>query len=238
MKPAEPENFQEGFFSRHRLKLIVAGVVLGGGGVLFLLGRGTDTTTRATERPATQIVNIVLPPPPPPPPPPPREPRPETMREAREMIVQESIPEADDSTPDEAPPANDAPLGTGITGNGPADGFGLGTGPGDGRLFGGQSGRSGGTGSVWARYGNRVQADIQNALSMNPETRALEFESRLRVWVDDAGRIERVELGSGTASPAILASVRSVLLGLPIQQTAPADLPMPVVLQLRARRPN
>lgn len=236
MDPIDNDEQEAGFFVRHRIKLIVATLAVLGTGLMIGLGSGIERTEVA--KPGPQVVNITVPPPPPPPPPPrPRDPRPEPPPEAREMVEMEAVNEPDQS-PDPAP-AGDAPLGTGVVGDGPPDGFGLGTAPGGGGGFYGGTGTRSSTGNAWSRYGYHVQTGIQNALSAHPRTRTLALAARLRVWVDANGRIERVELGRDSeATPDVVAALREALLGTQLGGEIPRDLPQPVVLRLDARRPT
>ncbi len=236
MQPIDNDEEEAGFFSRHRIKLIVAALALAGIVLLVVLGSNVERTEIV--KPGPQVVNITVPPPPPPPPPPrPRDPRPEPPPEAREMVEMEAISEPDDAP--EPAPAGDAPLGTGVVGDGPADGFGLGTAPGGGGAFRGGTGARSGAGSALGRYGYQVQTSIHGALASHPRTRTLSLGAKIRVWIDANGRIERVEIDrSAAATPEILAAVREALLGVQVRGQAPADMPQPVVLRLDARRPS
>ncbi len=235
MQLIDNDDPEAGFLRRHRIKLTVAALSLCGVVLLVAFGSGPNRPTFAP--PAPQIVNIVVPPPPPPPPPPPRprEPRPEQAQD-QQMVAAEATNEPEEA-PSEAPPAGDAPLGTGVVGTGPADGFGLGTAPGGGGGYYGGGSRSGGTGSALGRYGYQVQTSIQSALSAHPRTRSLVLDGRLRVWVDANDRIERVELAGDAVAPDQITAVREALYGLQLRQAPPSGTPMPVVLALRSRRP-
>ncbi len=233
MQPIDSDDQEAGFLRRHRIKLTVAALSAVGVALLVVFGRGSGPAF--TPPPAPKIVNIVVPPPPPPPPPPkPREPRPETPREEQQMIAQETVTETE-PTPDQAP-SSDAPLGTGITGDGPADGFGLGTKAGGGGLFGGGT-RAGGSGSRWGWYASQVQTSIQTALAAHPKTRSLALDSRVRIWLAADGSVERVE-PARTASAAERAALQEALIGLKLRQAAPADMPMPIIMRVNLRRPS
>ncbi len=234
MKPSPHKRRPASLFARHGIKLCVAACVVAG--VVFFMVPGKKSS--GPERPpAPRVVNIIVPPPPPPPPPPkPRELKPEPAREDQQMIMQETIAEAEQA-PSNAPAPSDAPLGTGVVGNGPADGFGLGTGPGGGGLFGGGGARSSGSGSRWGWYAGQVQSGIQSALSAHPRTRALSLDTRVRLWLDATGRVERVELSGPGIPPDVVVAVREALVGLQMRQTTPGDMPMPIVLRISARRP-
>lgn len=234
MQPIDNDDREASFLRRHRIKLTVAALSVGGVVLLVAFGSGPDRPKFVAAPP--QIINIIVPPPPPPPPPPPRqrEPRPEQAQDLQ-MVAAEASNEPDEA-PSESPPAGDAPLGTGVVGDGPADGFGLGTAPGGGGGFYGGTTRASGTGSALGRYGYQVQTSIQSALSAHPNTRSLVLDGRLRVWVDANDRIERVELAGTDVATDQITAVREALFGLQLRQSPPAGTPMPVVLSLRARR--
>lgn len=235
MERIEADDLQAGFFRRHRIKLTVAGLATVG--VVLLVAFGPKGGSGPALAPEPKVVAVTLPPPPPPPPPPPkpREPRPETPQDQTEqMIAQEPVAESEPQPA--ADSSSDAPLGTGVTGDGPADGFGLGTKPGGGGFFGGGS-RSGGSGSRWGWYAGQVQSSIQSALAAHPKTRSLALDVRVRIWLAADGSIERVELPR-SAVAAERDAMREALIGLKLRQAAPADMPMPIIMRVNLRRPS
>lgn len=151
--------------------------------------------------------------------------------------VQEDEPKPEEAPPDEPPAAPD--LSTGIVGNGPADGFGLG-GPGGGRggngLGGG--GRRGG-GSKYGWYAAQVQSRIADALRGNKQTSRADVRIEVRIWPDETGRIRRASLARSTGDAALDRVIESeVLTGLRLSEPPPADMPLPIVMRITARRPN
>ncbi len=235
MERIDADEVKAGFLRRHRIKLTVA--ALAAVGVFLLVAYGPKGSSGPALAPAPKVVSITLPPPPPPPPPPPkpREPRPETPQDQTEqMIAQEPVAESEPQP--SADSASDAPLGTGVTGDGPADGFGLGTKSGGGGLFGGGP-RTGGSGSRWGWYASQVQSSVQSALGAHPKTRSLALDTRVRIWLSSDGAIERVELPR-SVSEAERAALSEALVGVKLRQAAPADMPMPVVMRVNLRRPS
>ncbi len=108
------------------------------------------------------MVAIKPPPPPPPPPPPQNTPPPQQTEEQTQVSEQ-------DMKPAEQAPADPSPsLGTGLTGNGPPDGFGMG---GKDKGFIGGTGAGGGGGSRFGGYFTQVVQAITDALGRNPATR-------------------------------------------------------------------
>ncbi len=155
------------------------------------------------------------------------------------MIEQEPVP------PEEQPPAEtpDAPeepsadLTTGLTGDGPNN-FGLSSGKG-----GGNSGRIGGpggknSGSRWGWYAAKVQNAIAAALRSHPSTRSAAFSMNVRIWPDRAGRITRAQLVGTSGNPSVDEAIRNqVLVGIMLPEPPPADLRLPIVLRMSARKP-
>ena len=238
----DDEEEQRSFFQRHRWGIVLTLALLTLAGVFLPspFSKGAPTA----KRPSMDVVRVSLPPPPPPPPspPPPRqEPPPETKVEEK-MIEQEAVeedePKPEQTPPDEPPAAPD--LSTGIAGNGPPDGFGLG-GPGGGGRGGnglGGSGRRGG-GSKFGWYAAQVQTRIADALRNNARTSRASARLEVRIWPDDTGRITRARLARSTGDAALDRVIESeVLTGLRLSEPPPADMPRPIVLRITARRPD
>ena len=210
--------------------MVAGGCVLVGGLVYLVSGKSSGPQRRA---PSPQVVNITVPPPPPPPPP--RIKPPETTPpESSQQMVAETAAEP---TPAPAAPSNDGPLGTGIKGDGGADGFGLGTGPGGGG-GGTRLGGSGGGGTRWAGYSGTVKKRLSDAIGTDARTRFADGRVELGIWFDAGGRITRVALRKSTLTPEVEAALKgTVLVGLQIQPP-PSDMPQPIWLRTTLRRPN
>lgn len=151
--------------------------------------------------------------------------------------VQEDEPKPEEAPPDEPPATPD--LSTGIVGNGPADGFGLG-GPGGGRGGNGLggTGRRGG-GSKYGWYAAQVQTRIAEALRNNRQTSRADVRLEVRIWPDDTGRITRARLARSTGDSSLDQVIENeVLTGLRLSEPPPADMPRPITLRITARRPN
>jgi protein TonB len=212
--------------------MVAGGCVLVGGLVYLVAGKSDGGKRRA---PAPQVVNITVPPPPPPPPPPrPKPPETTPPPESAQQMVAET---AEEPTPAAAAPSNDGPLGTGIKGDGGADGFGLGTGPGGGGGAGTRLSASGG-GTRWAGYSGTVKKRISDALSADPRTRFADGRVELGLWFDAGGRITRVALRKSTLEAEVEAAMKAdVLVGLQIQPP-PSDMPQPIWMNTTLRRSN
>jgi len=197
----------------------------------------TACSKKSKPAPVNEVVTITLPPPPPPPPPPlPPPPKNEPPPpEEQQMIEQEQVteeePPPDDSPAPEEPPTD---LTTGLTGDGP-NSFGLSGGkPGGGTGRVGGNG-SGGKGSPFSRYGNKVGSSIEESLRRDPLLLKSVFRVKARVWVDADGRVTRATIAT-TGDPAVDAAIRRQTLGTRIAQAAPPDQPLPIVMWLNSRK--
>lgn len=250
MDPHEDED-EKHFIIRHRIKLIVAAVLLAGVGAFFMADREPRPMRRAA--PVERIVAITPPRPLPPPPPRPPEsqPRPEQAPRSDEMIVQEPVPAQDQplpdalaSEPDNAPsegppgPAGEA-MGTNIQGDGSPNAFGL-SGRGGGGIIGGRGGSGGGGGgSRWGWYAGQIQSRVERALQDNEKTRTAGLDINVRLWADATGRITHAQL-IGTTGDAELDRTlrRDVLTGLVMREAPPADMPQPILIRILGVRPD
>lgn len=169
-----------------------------------------------------------LPPPPPPPPPPPQNvPRPQ---EEQTQVSEQDMKPAEQAPEDPTPS-----LGTGITGNGPADGFGMG---GKDRGMVGGTGAGGTGGSRFGSYFTQVVQSVTEALGRHSVTRNASFDIRVRIWSDPTGRISKVSLLQSTGEKGLDQAIRTeALLGCQLPDV-PAGMRMPLELRLNLRRPN
>jgi len=216
----EPEEQPQNFFKRFRIAIIVTAAVLTGIIAVAKLASNAGSAKRDT------ITLVSLAPPPPPvmtPPPPP--PQPEEQKIEEPMIKEEQ--------PKEAAPKDEPPLGTGIKGDGAGDNYGLGSGPGTGRIGGN------GDGGKWGWYASQVKSSIEQAMQQNRKTRTASLTVNVRVWPDSSGRISRAQLAGSTGDPALDSALRDeVLSGLQLPEPPPAGMPEPITLRLTARRPR
>ena len=144
----------------------------------------------------------------------------------------EEAPVLDNKPADEPP---DQPMGTDNVGNGPPDGFGLGKGSGRGGPGGGNGfGRAGA--NALGVFGGKVSSTLRESLKNNPKTRNAKFNlDKVRVYADATGRIERAE-----APPTGDANVDAAIRDLAGTQLPPppAGTRMPIVIRIKASRPN
>jgi outer membrane biosynthesis protein TonB len=160
------------------------------------------------------------------------------------MVEQEAVtepePKPDEPEPPKAADEPPAAVGTNVQGDGPPDGFGLSGGNGTGGIGGTSgTGKTRKTGSQWGWYAGMVQTQVGDAIRKNSKTRAASLEIKLRLWADTSGRIERVAMVGTSGDAALDAALRNeVLTGLRLSEPPPADMPMPIVMRIVARRPN
>ncbi|MGF1655524.1 MAG: energy transducer TonB [Verrucomicrobiales bacterium] len=228
------------FTEKYRSLLVVAVLLVVGGGLTWILMKGGDSAP--SQRSAPQMVTIVAPPPPRPTPPPTPAPTPPPVERdlpEPEMIMQDALTEEDLSeAPDQdaSDEPESEPLGTGIVGDGPADGFGLGRSGGGGMIGGRRPGGGGGT--RFGRYAAMVQNRVSEAMRSHPQVKSSTMRIEVRVWADDTGRITRAQLVNSTGDPSLDRTMRDDLLtGLRLAEPPPEDMPMPIVMRLSASRP-
>ncbi len=231
---------EESFVRRYRVPLaagLVAVGLIGGIAALFVSGDGAPPPRPVQE---LTIVNIVPPPPPPPPPPevqPPPEPEQKMIEQPTikepEVQAEKEVEEPKEAPPEEAsdvPPTG--PLGLDQAADGPGDQFNLAARKGQSGFGGG-----GGGGSRWGWYASMVQQQIEGALRANPKTRNIVMQVQVRLWADQTGHVSRVQLINSTGDPQVDAAISGeVLAGITLRQPPPADMPMPMVARITARR--
>jgi outer membrane biosynthesis protein TonB len=180
----------------------------------------------------------------PPPTPPPQSPVKELDEPAPERVRLDPVELPPDAPPPgAAPPAG--PLALAAAGEGPGDAFNLAGNPGGrGLLSGGGLGDGSGDGlgqggveTRYAWYYARMQPDIDAALRKRKRLANASIVAELRIWWDGSGRISRVQAVRPSADPAIDEELGS-LVGVQLRHPPPADVPMPVVMVVRARRPQ
>lgn len=167
-------------------------------------------------RPPLTMTMVSLPPvltlPPPPPP-----------EQKVDELKKDEVPVAD---PNNAPAPDDDAMKA-SEGNG--DSFGL---------KGSKTGKGFGTGGRWGWYTSQMQASIQDALQKNPKTRNAGLRITLKIWPDDSGTIERIELTSSSGDAALDEVLRTQVFTNLKLQPPPADMPKPITLRITGRSPT
>ena len=136
-------------------------------------------------------------------------------------MQEEAVP-ADDKKPEPKPDQPPAAISTNITGNGPADGFGLSAGNGNGNWLGNGSGTGGGSAVGW--YAGQVKKTILETLNKNPRLRKAEFRGEPYVWFDATGRITRVKLSATSGDSAVEKEIENTLTGIQMPEAPPAGM--------------
>jgi protein TonB len=179
-----------------------------------------------------QMLMVSLPPPPPPPKP---KPTPPPVEQPPEQKVQEKQTIDPDPKPQmakpEPPKPDEPPAGLGSNIKGDPDGFGLSGSSNDGII--GGTGRGKGGGNPAGYYAGQVQGWIAEALRQDKRTRAANLSARVKLWIDESGKITRVEPGSG----GNVATLESVLVGMRLPVRPPEGKTMTVTYNIAARQP-
>lgn len=181
---------------------------------------------------------------PPPPPPPIAQPK----IEEQPQTTRVDLKTQDFSAPDPRPQSDPGGgrLSLAAEGEGPGDAFNLVGNPGGrGLLSGGGLGESigdgvgggDGNGSHYGWYYARLAGEIEGALRKHKAITAASVRVEMRVWAEPSGRITRVQLLKSTGDARLDEAIQSVV-GLELSEPPPADLPMPMIARLTARRPQ
>ncbi len=213
---------------KRRLAHVAIGIALLGGlctAIWFI----ADSMSK-TGRHAIQTVTRITLPPPPVTPPPPKPPEPEKVVETPK--IQE--PKVAEKKPDKAPPKPQTPPASPLTaeaGTG-ANPYGLAVGNGSGNVIGGSG--EGDAKLAYLSYGRMVSADVQSALRRDDRLRFAKFTMDLRIWLDAAGKVIRVQLASSSGDPDVDTVVTHTLGELAMPEPPPRDMPQPIRLRTKS----
>lgn len=225
------DHYQNEEESSGRWKYIAAAGLALAAIVVAVLALSSDSPPPKPQK--QQTMRVVLPPPPPPPPK--KEPEPEKVMEQPKNAEPNKPSKAIENKPAQKPnpaPAS-APL-TAAAGAG-ANAYGLAVGNGSGGSIGGGGGGGGGGGKFGA-YGSQIVAELQAAISRDEITRIGKYPSiSMRLWLNPAGKILRVQLVTSTGDAAMDQALTRVITALGSVAAPPADLPQPVNMRVRAR---
>lgn len=197
-------------------KLIVGGVLLLVMAGMFYVIKGFINSAEKPSKSKVQIISLVKPPEPKPPEQKPPEPEKQEIKE--EVQVDQPEPQASN----EPPPGLGSTLGPGN------DGFGLPQGSGNGRIGGG------GSRERWyaGLLGTRIEQALNRDSKLLEELKAKRIT--VRIWVGNAGHVERVEWDKGVVPMAVENSLREQLLALSVQES-PEGIPQPIWFRFRPR---
>jgi TonB family protein len=98
---------------------------------------------------------------------------------------------------------------------------------------------NGGNSTRFGSYAAQVQSGIKEALLRNSKTRTASISgARIRIWIDNTGRVTRAQLVDSTGNPSLDNAITDrALTGLQLKEPPPSDMPMPILLRLNAQ-PN
>jgi protein TonB len=212
--------------------------VIGVGLVALAVGVGWGIMTLVSDsgpqkKPSVQTIAVLRPPPPPPPPKPQEKPpEPEIKKEEVKLPEPEQPPEPQAN--DEPPPGEQ--LGVDADGSGAGDSFGLQAKKGGRDITTiGEGGGGGVNRAQFTFYTNMMQAQLQEQLMKNKKLRSADYRAVVKIWLAQDGRVERVEVTSGTGDADIDETIRMAVADTRVRQAPPENMPQPVRLRLTSR---
>lgn len=200
--------------------------------LLAVLGYGVYSLLSSKPGPKKQPVTTIkiLPDTPPPPPPPPKEPPKEQPKEQPKEIKVEQ------PKPVEAPPEPQNLKMEGEAGDAPSA---FGTGKVTNEYSGGDVGvKIGGSKglSAYAWYTSKIKASIEAAIAEQKDLAREQYKVVVELWLAKDGRVERIELVSGSGEQAKDELLRQALRSVTrISEAPPEDMPQPVRLRITAK---
>ena len=182
----------------------------------------------APRKKVMETIAIKLIPPPPPPPPPPAPPPPPKMVEQK---IEQPVDKPDER-PKEAPPPQAADLGAS---QGPCTSSCVAT---SGRDPSFQAPTIGGSGFGRANYGHYaalMQDQIGKRIHQDEKLEVAKFRATIRVWLTDAGTVERVEMARTSGDNTLDNRIRQIIGSMPkLPEAPPKDMPQPVIVRIGA----
>jgi len=95
---------------------------------------------------------------------------------------------------------------------------------------------SGSGSQSWRNAATSMQTTVRGRLAGQPLlSGATDFSGRVALWVDEVGRISRVELTEPTGNSTTDQAIVKTLQGLELPEPLPRDLPMPIHMRLAGR---
>ena len=216
MKPVRHQE-QESKAKKFAMPAVVLLVLLACAYGVFHVVSGDSPRKRVLDTVAIKLV-------PPPPPPPKDVPPPPKIVEEQKIEPPSEKPEAPKN--DEPPPG---PLALDAKGEAGSDAFGL------GGKIGGADYTGGGGGSRFTRYADMMGGVIQKALHDDDKLGAAKYRATVKIWLTDAGKVQRIEVMHGSGDNTIDARIEQVIAAMPaLPEAPPKDIP-PVILRIGAR---
>lgn len=82
------------------------------------------------------------------------------------------------------------------------------------------------------QFAATVQQAVTTALCQRDETHPTHYRTVMRLWLDSAGTVTRVELGNTTGNPTLDAAISDALQHINVGVPTPSGLPQPVKLAI------
>jgi hypothetical protein len=200
---------------------IAAVILLAGAYGIYTIVSGDDTSRKRVME--TMVMQVV-----PPPPPPPEEKPPPEPQKVEEQKIEPPVDKPEETPRDEPPPgplALDAQAGPG------GDAFGLGGKVGGTDFLGG-----GGGGTRFGHYAILMTDRITQALHADERLNTNQYRATIRVWVSEAGKIERVQVVRNSGDSDTSSRIEKVLGAMSnLPEAPPKDMPQPVLIRIGAR---
>lgn len=214
-KAAQP---QPGY-RKYVLPAMAAAVLLAGAFGIYHVVTGESPRKRVLETVAIKLV---------PPPPPEVKPPPEPPKMVEEQKIEPPVDKPMDAPKDEPPPG---PLALDAKGEAGSDAFGLG-----GKLGGADFLGSGGGGTRFGHFAILMQNSISKSIHDDEKLNAEKFRATVKVWLSDAGKIQRVQVLHTTGDVTTDNRIEQVIGAMPtLPEAPPKDMPQPIVVRIGAR---
>ena len=215
---AKPQN-QDGY-RKYVLPAIAAAVLLAGALGIYRVVTGESPRKRVLETVAIKMI--------PPPPPPEVKPPPEPPKMVEEQKIEPPVDKPMDAPKDEPPPG---PLALDAKGEAGNDAFGLG-----GKLGGADFLGGGGGGTRFGHFAILMQNSISKSIHDDDKLNAEKFRATVKVWLSDAGKIQRVQVMHTTGDVGTDNRIEQVIGAMPaLPEAPPKDMPQPIVVRIGAR---
>lgn len=220
----KPQSSSPGFFRRYRVIGTVALILLAGSYEVFRI----VTDTAAPKKRVLETIAVKIIPPPPPPPPPPAPPPPPKMVEQQKI---EPPAEKPDDAPKTAPQSQAADLGAS---QGPCTANCVAT-SGNDPTYKPQIGDSRPSGNGFRRYAVMMQDQIGKRLHQDDKLDVSRFRVTIKIWLSEAGRVEKVELSRKTGDGQMDQRIEQAIASMPAMPEAPPkEMPQPIVVRIGA----
>ena len=218
MKPARKEE-PESKAKKYAMPATVLAVLLACAYGVYHVVSGDSPRKRVLDTVAIKLVE--------PPPPPKVEPPPEPPKMVEEQKIEPPVDKPMDAPRDEPPPG---PLALDAKGEAGSDAFGL------GGKIGGADYTGGGGGTRFGHFAVMIQDRVSRSLHDDEKLGNEKFRATVKLWLSEAGKIERVQVLHTTGNSNTDSRIEQVIGAMaPLPETPPKDMPQPIVVRIGAR---